>query len=539
MKFVLPAIDFIRGQSQKTRSAGRAMRGSGRIAVVHWDREHLHYLVVTPKSKKILPTDFGSVSHADVANPFVALAEYFQQHSVQVQRLVILLSRPELELFTLTLPPADAGELPALVASEIEQQLGETDESPIIDFHVVPSTSANPSDATATAASTGVQVLAFALPAGVQQTLQSQVSGAGFRIVAICSRQLSPLGLLRRKLVPENTPAVSVHLYAGEAELAICRGSEPILLRSIRVNLEEPSLVAEQILLESQRCLALLPHEFAELPFNWYIYTTCAAALQVAQALVDHDQIAIQPVDPLIGWEVDPPIDSSATLKYATAANSGAAWEYLNGQLPVDFLSPKKPPKAANPMIRWAAIAAAAALVLVTGVSFALSDVSQLRTEVQTLQDELDGTQKVTAKFKEKADQVATIENWLTDQVDWVVELNELSKRLPDGQNATVRRLTASANATTAVIDLAVQVAKQETISQLEEGIRSAKYGVTSKQISQNPESVEYPWQFDTRVVFTVEPFKDTRNYQSHANQGAASKQPATKQTPVSMEAAP
>lgn len=217
--------------------------------------------------------------------------------------------------FTLTLPPADASELPALVASEIEQQIGEADESPVIDFHVVPST-ANPTDATAAAASNGVQVLAFALPIAVQQRLQSQVSGAGFRIAAICSRHLSPLGVLRRKHVPEGTPAVSVHLYAGEAELAICRGSEPVLLRSIRVNLEEPSQVAEQILLESQRCLALLPHEFTELPFNWFIYTTCEAAWQVAQALDDHDQqIAIQPVDPLIGWEVESPNDSSAAVE--------------------------------------------------------------------------------------------------------------------------------------------------------------------------------------------------------------------------------
>ncbi len=539
MNFVLPAIDFIRRQSQRSRSVGRSMRGSGRIAVVHWDREHIHYLIVTPKSKKILSTSYGSVPHADVANPFVALAEHLRQNSIQVQRLVVLLSRPELELFTLTLPPADASELPALVASEIEQQIGEADESPVIDFHVVPST-ANPTDATAAAASNGVQVLAFALPIAVQQRLQSQVSGAGFRIAAICSRHLSPLGVLRRKHVPEGTPAVSVHLYAGEAELAICRGSEPVLLRSIRVNLEEPSQVAEQILLESQRCLALLPHEFTELPFNWFIYTTCEAAWQVAQALDDHDQqIAIQPVDPLIGWEVESPNDSSAQLKFATAANSGAAWEYLNGELPVDFLSPKKPPKAANPTIRWVAIAVAAALVLVTGVSFALSDVSQLRTEVQTLQGELEGTQKVTAKFKEKADQVAAIENWLSDQVDWVAELNQLSKRLPDGQNATVRRLTASTNANAAVIDLAVQVAKQETISQLEGSIRSAKYGVTSKQISQNPESVEYPWQFDTRVVFTVDPIKDINQYQSHAKQGATMKHPAPKGATANRESTP
>ena len=48
-------------------------------------------------------------------------------------------------------------------------------------------------------------------------------------------------------------------------------------------------------------------------------------------------------------------------------------------------------------------------------------------------------------------------------------------------------------------------VADQEFISQLESRIRSAKYGTTSKQISQNLNSIEYPWQFETRVTFPIE----------------------------------
>jgi hypothetical protein len=485
------------------------------VAVVHWDRENVYFFIVTPKSSKLSPADYGSVPHTDVANPFMALAGYFRQHSIQVQRLVVLLSRPELELLTLTLPPASALELPALVASEVEQQLGDAEEPPAIDFYVLPNPRTELVESDPAAAPSGVQVLAFALTASVQQTLLSQITGAGFRLVAIGSRHLAPLGLLRRKPVPESTPTVSVHLYASEAELAICRGAEPSLLRSIRVNPEDPAQVAEQILLESQRCLALLPHDFAEQTFSWFVYSSCEASWQVAQALEDHEQIAIQPIDPLMGWDVQSQVESPVAPQFASAANSGAAWDYLFGKLPVDLLAPKKAPKAANPMIRWGAMGAAAAMVLAIGVTFMLSDVNQLRDEVETLQRELNGAQQVTAKYREKADQVAAVESWLSDQVDWVDELNVLSKRLPDGQNATVRRLTATANGNSATIDLAVQVAQQETISQLEASIRSAKYAVTSKQISQTPEAAEYPWQFETRIVFPVEPVKTAAQYRS------------------------
>ena len=472
MKLVelLPHLLEVIQVNRQWNRAGAPARGNSRVAVVHWDRENLHFMVVTPKSKKVSHSDIGSVPHADVANPFVALADHFREHSIQVQRLVVLLSRPELDLLTLTLPPSEATELPALVASEVEQQLGEADEPPAIDFYVLSNSSSNQADdgglsPTQATTQSGVQVLAFALPASVQRTLQSQITGAGFRAAAICSRQLSPLGILQRRQIPESTLAVSVHLYASEAELAICRGSEPILLRSLRINAEDPVRVAEQIWLESQRCLALLPHEVADLPFSWFVYTTCEASYQVAQALEEHEHITIQPVDPLIGWEVELQDQSEGPMKFASAANAGAAWEFLNDKLPVNLLAPKKPPKAANPMMRWAAMGAAAALVLAIGVYFLLADVSQLGDEVQKLEGELANAKKLTAKYQEKADQVATIENWLSDQVDWVDELNELSKRLPDGQNATVRRLTGSANSGSAIIDLAVQVAKQETIS--------------------------------------------------------------------------
>lgn len=497
------------------RSASGATRGSSPVAVVHWDRENLHFMVVTPKSKKLALADVGSVAHADLANPFLALANHFREHSIQVQRLVVLLSRPELDLLTLTLPPSETSELPALVASEVEQQLGEADEPPAIDFYVLPNSNSSSSEGGTTASPIGVQVLAFALPVSVQRALQTQIAEAGFRAVAICSRQLSPLGILRRRHVPESTLAVSVHLYASEAELAICRGPEPMLLRSIRINPDDPARVAEQIWLESQRCLALLPHEVADLPFSWFVYTTCEASYQVAQALEVHEQITIQPVDPLIGWEVEEQDQTDDRMRLASAANAGAAWEFLNDELPVNLLAPKRPPKAPNPMIRWGAIGAAAAMVVAIGTYFLLSDVKRLGEEVQALDAELLNTKKVTAKYQEKADQVTAIENWLSDQVDWAAELNELSKRLPDGQNATVRRLTASANANTAIVDLAVQVAKQETISQLEGNIRSAKYGVTSKQISQNPDSTEYPWQFETRIVFPVEAVRSSKEFQS------------------------
>ncbi|HUP77743.1 MAG TPA: hypothetical protein VM260_04210, partial [Pirellula sp.] len=424
-----------------------------------------------------------------------------------MQRLVVLLSRPELDLPTLNLPPAEDSELPSLIAREVEQQLGETEEPPIIDFHVVAHSKADKN--------VGRQVLVFALPAKEFRILQKQVVSAGFKLVAICSRHLAPLGILQRQSISNETLAVTVHHYTGEVELAVCRGAEPILLRTIRLGTDEPARVAEQIIMELQRCLTLLPIEVAELQLGWYVFATSDAARQVATAIEDRGESTIHTIDPLVDWEVNfarktksDESDNDAAeseSRVMSAANGGAAWDFVNNSLPVNLLAPKQAPKPKNPMVRWAAIGGCAAFVLCVGLYFLLFDVWQLQIVVDTLQKELDNAKKLTAKYQEKSDQVQAVQGWLADQVDWLSELNELSSRLPDGPDATVRRLTASATANSATIDISVQVADQEFISQLESRIRSAKYGTTSKQISQNLNSAEYPWQFETRVSFPIE----------------------------------
>ena len=469
--------------------------GTGRIAIVHWDREQIYFLVVSQKSKTISAHDFGSIAHTEAGNPLLALASHFRDRSISVQRLVVLLSRPELDLPTLNLPPAEDSELPSLIASEVEQQLGETDEPPIVDFHVVANPKADKN--------VGNQVLVFALPAKEFRSLQKQVAAAGFRLAAICSRHLAPLGILRRQNISNETLAVSVHHYTGEVELAVCRGAEPILLRTIRLGTEEPVRIAEQILMEMQRCLTLLPVETAELKLGWYVFSTSDAARQVAKAIEERGESSIHTVDPLVDWETNDITESESLV--TSAANAGAAWDFVNNTLSVNLLAPKQAPKPKNPMVRWATIGGGAVFVLGVGLYFLLSDVWQLQIEVDTLQKELDNTKKLTAKYQEKSDQVLAVQGWLADQVDWLSELNELSSRLPDGPDATVRRLTASAAANSATIDISVQVADQEFISQLESRIRSAKYGTTSKQISQNLNSAEYPWQFETRVSFPIE----------------------------------
>jgi hypothetical protein len=486
---------------------------SGRLAVVHWDRDSVSYFVLTPNARQVKGSEIGTLRLAiesnessevspdepKTAKPLVALAEHFKEQKISVKGLVVLLSRPELDLLPLNLPPASPDELPSLVATEVEQQQGESPDPPVIDFYSPPTQPNSDSQSPGTQ-----QVFAFALSQRQMAALHEQCSSAGFKLLAVGSRQLAPLRLLQESKVERNSVIIAMHLFAGEAEIAICHGNVPVLLRTLRYSTEDAERVAEQIDTEAKRCLTLLPPDLSEYPVSWCIFETGEFARNVGEAIEQQEQLHVQWIAPYLGWNV---VGPAASEGVHSAANSGAALDISAQSLPVNLLAPKKPPVPPNPWVRWGTLAGLGTAAAATIGYFLLSDVWDLQDQVKGLEANHRDESKVTAKYQEKSDQVATIEGWLTDQVDWVAELADLAGRLPDGQDATVRRLSGAVNAKgSGSIDLAMQVRSQEVISELENRIRGAKYTIVSKQITQNPDSQEYPWQFESHIEFPLTP---------------------------------
>jgi hypothetical protein len=495
-------VDSVRrlaGASKLKKHAGT------RVAVVHWDRENIHYFVATPGSPRVREQDVGSIATNIADNPFIALANHFSEHEIHATRLVALLSRPELDLFSLNLPPAESAEIASLVASEVEQQIGESLEPPIIDYCFAQSGKTG-SD-TSESPTIGNQVLAFALSRKELESIRSQCEGAGFRLQAIGSRHLAPLSLLKEQGLRSDFLMVAIHLYPGETELTFCLKGEPLLLRSIRNSTDDPDRVAEQIALESQRCFTLLPQNVGELSKEWFLFATGESATNVASALQSREAISVTTLDPLASWKQEPSSDGVRALTAnVSAANVGAATDFIRQSLPIDLLHPKRPPVPQSPLRRWGGLGLLAAAASSLGGYLLLSDVWQLQAEADDLANELQNTAKLTAKYMEKSDQVQAVETWLADQVDWLAEFSELASRLPDGSSASIRRLSASANGTGASIDISVEVNSQETISELENRIRGAKYSILSKQINQNIDSQEYPWRFESQISFAIDP---------------------------------
>ena len=471
--------------------------GKGPLVFAHWDKDNLYYFIGS-LSQPITASSTGVLPLVNPDKPIATLATFLKESHGSVSQVVALISRPELDLSTLSLPKGDEKETASMVANELEQQYGDASDFPTADF--VLSTSHR--DVT-TGAETN-DVLLFAAQSKYLQSLDEQSKESGLKIVGVGARHLGPLSLLHRKAITTDSITVAIQFYPGETELSICHGVVPVLLRSIRNSTEDAERVAEQVAVEVERCLTLLPQEIASKPIQIAFFGDNPFATKVTDALKDLDPRSVQSINSAFDW---PRSQKSAETEIdgIFAANIGAAWDYFHQSLPINLLAPKRPPKPANPWIKRGGIAAAA-VAGATAVSYVLlGDVNDLQSEVEQLESDFANVSKLTNKYQEKADRVKSVEDWLSNQVDWLAELNEISQRLPEGQNATVRRLTGTLGSSGSAIDLSVQVNAQEYISVLEDRLKSAKYSVSSRQISQSPDTIDYPWNFETRISFAID----------------------------------
>ena len=471
---------------------------NGPVSVIHWDRERLYYFIGSPR-ESLTESSTGTIEIGPNDKPITTYAEFLTKSNRKAGSVLVLLSRPELDLSTLTLPKGDDKETSAMVASEIEQQYADSHEPPTVDFAISSSLQASGNESEVN------NVLVFGAQPKYLQSLEQQATKSGLRLAGIGARHLGPLSLIKRHQELKSGFTIAIQFYTGEAEISMCLDAMPILLRSIRTSTDEAERVAEQVAIEVERCLTLLPHHIATLPIQLVFFADDQFSSSVTTALRIHDQLTVIVLDPSQGWYNENQVAEAAQhLDGVFAPNVGAAWDYLHRSLPVNLLSPKQPPKPANPWVKRGAFGGLVAGAAAIASFVFMSDTNALKTEVAQREAEFSDTSKLTAKFQEKADKVQAVEDWLTNQVDWLAELNEVSKRLPEGQNATVRRLTASLSGAGSAIDLSVQVNEQQYISVLEDRLKSAKYSVLSRQISQTPETTDYPWHFETRISFSA-----------------------------------
>lgn len=466
------------------------------VVVADWDRNEVRFLALAPQRTGLEVLASASAPRAADDTPISTLGKLLAGGRFLSYPLVLLLSRTDLEMISLNLPQEARDQFPEMVQLEIEQRLGEHESAPVVDYAIAGNN-----------VTSGVDVLAFSMLPEEVERWSSEAKGQKLRLAAIAPRHLSLLAKLPAGAM--NQTRVAIQSLPSEVEMVVARGSQPLFLRTLRLSTDDASSIAEQILLEVQRCLSLLPSEHqgsdaeaaalapSAAPPLFVFPGTEAGAL--AEALQERKVAEVHYLPPSSLWPSGSLASQIGTEQFA--ALLGAGEQFLQQQLPVNLLAPKRPPKPVHPLRKWGPIGGLAAASLALGGWFLYSDVQDLNEEANRLQTTRDDQWRLANKSAERIDKLELVRGWEAERVDWLRLMASLSSTLPPGDRASVRRMTAGVSPGGPQLSLSVMVKSPEDLAMMEEKLRSQAMEVSSQRVNQQASEEDYPWQFETTIM--------------------------------------
>ncbi len=346
-------------------------------------------------------------------------------------------------------PECPPEELPGMVRFAAE---GQTDAvGDVLDFHAGGLRNGQRDVTLATASQT--------LLAALQATLKA----AGVRGGRIEPRPYS-LRWLRERLLEGDAgrPELLVAAAAGGSEASVWIGGRLELHRPLTGSAGEP---AARFAAELRR--TLVAHEALDGVKLAGVAALAAPANPLAEAARSLGGLPVLAVDP--GQKIAGLAEHGADF-----AAVGAAWRLAAGAAtPINFASPKKPQTNTGSRVRIGALAAAlCGGLLLAGYYKTQRDLATLGDKAAEFKQQISKAKSVLTGGDAKRKKHEAVKAWIGGQVDWLAELAQLSRLLPDTQDAVVARLTGETSAAKgSTLQLTMQLARPDAWDQALEAL--------------------------------------------------------------------
>lgn len=402
---------------------------------------------------------------------------------------LVAIGRSNIELRTLSVPPAPKDELPDLVRFQAIKQLSTLGDDWPIDF--VPLEASEEKEQT---------VLAAAISPDVIEQYRQTCAAAGLTMRRLMLRPFAAAATVVQDVVAARC-GMLVDLLAEEADLTVTADGKAVFPRTVRLPAtDEVRVVSKSLAGEIRR-------------------TMVAAANQLAGRRVeeivllgrtdDHADIRTRLSEELdLPVRVFDPFDTvECTGEVAANPPHGAGrFAPLVGMLReesaihrqgIDFLHPRRRPDPPDYRRRYTLIGGAAAAVLLAVILLIRSQLSALDDRIRDRTDELTKLEK-NAKMHELAkSQAGEIDKFVAGDHTWLEELRELSTEFPPPDKVLVTDFQAftQANGEGRLVFSAV-ADSTATIADLEGKLRDERHNVAGSGAQYNPKLGKLPWRF-------------------------------------------
>lgn len=413
-----------------------------KILCLDWDRRALRMVVARHSGGKMSLEDAHShripaavdIDDARAMGDF--LAQMMRRHHWRHKRVIVDVPRERAVINTLTLPPTPTEELAAAVRFQAIKELPFPVDDAAIDYAV-----------TQCEGKTTTEVLLAAVRTETLDKIRETCEAAGLTPARIGLRPYANVVSVQRSLNAPERRVLFVDVGPALTEIDVVRGCTLAFSRSANVTVPcaggdidyQDSRVSSKAELEQIAAVSDEAVEEAEKALVVEI-TRTLQAYRATEPNATIDQILIAGgtgVEPQLVSAVkqrfglrtelfDPthalgvPGDEAAKLRSFSAA-LGLAWGLSDeGQLEVDFLNPKKPiPRGQNLKQRLRLAGIAAALLLVVGAAYGVSEYRKLDAEYDRLQGQI---RDLSKKLVNDGAGLLEVRNAVEEVRDWADE---------------------------------------------------------------------------------------------------------------------
>jgi hypothetical protein len=308
-------------------------------------------------------------------------------------QLAVALGPDEVRVKRLAVPPAPEGELPPIVAMQAARDAAVDVDSIVVDF--APQQAAHEGPPTVLAAWASIERLAFWRE--VAEDLGGRLAVATPRPLAIAPSS------------GEGTPVLYMARAGDSIDFVAFAGGAPVLLRSAHVGDADAQR-------ELRRTLLSVSADGVEAPKVAPLHGGLVASADIASANWQ-EQFAVDNVD--------------ATGYDKSLAATGLAIHTARGvKSAINLANPRRPPVAQTNRRFQTLLGATVATVIAAGAWLAYDRVAQLDSQIADKKKEIAAAEDEVEAFEPYQSKVAAIDEWRQSDVNWLDELDRLSKKL-------------------------------------------------------------------------------------------------------------
>lgn len=467
-------------------------RTSGTVLFVHRGPDKILYLTAHAKQDRLQVSAFGEV---DSECPLSEIVERLAAKNVRAKKLVLLLPRSEFDVHVYQVPKLDENEIPLLISNLVAESHDIAEVT--TDYVLDPKINSDSQNA-----------LTWTIPTAELSGFKSDAKQNGLSLLAVTSVTMGSISLWRNIVKTKSPHAIILNIANRSLDFSVIYNHEIAHVRSIPFASTNDDEIIPRLISELQRTVAITGENDESDSTRIYLFGSASQRKPVAEALTNEFNVAVSILNPLD--HMDFKNDTLSTDECESYVHLlGAAKAVFFDKLDVDLVSPRK---AIEKRLPWRKIGwystAAAVLVGLGGFVF-WDDAAKQAEEIVEKRKQFDGLARDARRVLEMKDELAAIRSWRRNEVVWLDELDELSRKLPPREKSLIRRISMlTANDGTSKIDLSVEVSDDQLVAGLEAAIRAERNQVKSKRVSESNSNDQEKWNFETSIQFSAQPPK-------------------------------